>query len=144
MPAPGKAPVSRIYLIQKASLVFPPLWLCPAGKGYTLHTASGESSTHLHNYLEGMGIRACFGTLYSPDLLGTLKERPAYYERLFADSGIAPSDALIGDASPRALAWAKEFGAMTVLIGSNHETLDGMLRIGSLAELPELVRQIAS
>lgn len=110
-------------------------------QGYELHTASGESSLCLHGYLEGMGVRECFGRLYGSDLLNTLKETPAYYECLFANSDIAPGDALIVDDSPRALAWARDFGAMTVLVSPEREAPDRMLCIGSLAELPKLVRQ---
>ena len=108
-------------------------------QGYTLHTASGEPSYHLQGYLEGMGVRSCFGRLYGSDLLNTLKESPAYYERLFADSDISPADALIVDDNPRVLAWAREFGAATVLVSAGQQTTDGMLCIGSLAELPELL-----
>jgi HAD superfamily hydrolase (TIGR01509 family) len=112
-------------------------------QGYLLHTASGEPSTTLHDYLEGMGVRTCFERLYGPDLLDTLKAKPEYYERLFVDAQISPGDALIVDDSPRVLAWAKELGAMTVLVGADAErgTLDGTRHIGSLAELPELMRQ---
>lgn len=108
-------------------------------QGYTLHTASGESSLNLHGYLEGMGVRDYFGRLYGPDLLNTFKETPAYYERLFADAQIAPSDALIVDDSPRILAWARDLGATTVLVNAEREAPAGTLCIGSLAELPELV-----
>lgn len=110
-------------------------------QGYTLHTASGESSLHLQGYLEGMGVLACFGKLYGSDLLDTLKEAPEYYERLFADSGIAPTDALIVDDSPRNLAWAREFGATTVLVSAEHKSMDGMYCIESLAELPNLLQK---
>jgi HAD superfamily hydrolase (TIGR01509 family) len=110
-------------------------------QGYTLHTASGESSLHLHNYLEAMNVREYFGRLYGSDLLGMLKETPEYYERLFADAQIAPGDALIVDDSPRVLAWARDLGATTVLVNAEHEPVSGMLCIASLAELPELVRQ---
>jgi HAD superfamily hydrolase (TIGR01509 family) len=112
-------------------------------QGYELHTASGESSIHLQNYLQGMGVRESFGHLYGSDLVGMLKEWPAYYERLFTDSGIAPGDALVIDDSPRNLAWARDLGAMTVLVNSQHEALDGMLCIRRLAELPELVQHLA-
>ena len=108
-------------------------------QGYTLHTASGEPSFHLQGYLEGMGVRECFKRLYGSDLLNTLKENPAYYERLFADSGISPTDALVVDDNPRVLAWAREFGAATVLVSSKCQTRNGMLCIGSLAELPDLL-----
>jgi HAD superfamily hydrolase (TIGR01509 family) len=110
-------------------------------QGYTLHTASGESSLNLHGYLQAMGVREYFGRLYGSDLLNMLKETPEYYERLFADAQIAPGDALIVDDTPRVLAWARDFGAMTVLINAERESVDGMLCIASLAELPELVRQ---
>lgn len=112
-------------------------------EGYTLHTASGESSVHLAHYLEGMGVRDCFGRLYGSDLLNSFKEGPEYYTRLFADLQIAPGDALIVDDSPRALTWAKEIGARTVLVGATQETGNGMMHISNLAELPTLLQQIA-
>ncbi|HEX4715512.1 MAG TPA: HAD-IA family hydrolase [Ktedonobacteraceae bacterium] len=111
-------------------------------QGYTLHTASGESSIHLQGYLEGMGVRDCFGQLYGSDLLDTLKERPEYYTRLFANAQLDPTDALVIDDSPRALAWARELGATTVLISAEYKSMDGMYCIGSLAELPELLQWI--
>jgi HAD superfamily hydrolase (TIGR01509 family) len=111
-------------------------------QGYTLHTASGESSIHLQGYLESMGVRDCFGQLYGSDLLDTLKERPEYYTRLFADAQLDPTDALVIDDSPRALTWARDLGATTVLISIERETSDGTLCIGSLAELPELLQRI--
>lgn len=70
-------------------------------QGYTLHTASGESSLHLQGYLSGMGVRDCFDKPYGADLLSTLKETPEYYERLFADAHLSPADVLIVDDSPR-------------------------------------------
>lgn len=112
-------------------------------QGYEMHTASGESSIHLHNYLQGMGVRESFGHLYGSDLLGMLKEWPTYYERLFADSGIAPGDALVVDDSPRNLAWARDLGARTVLVSAQHEALDGEFCLRSLAELPELVQRLS-
>lgn len=112
-------------------------------QGYTLHTASGESSLHLQGYLEAMNVRECFGRLYGSDLLDTLKEKPEYYERLFADALITPGDALIVDDNPRVLDWAKELGTMTVLVSTERVTTNGMMQIGSLAELPELVRLVS-
>lgn len=113
-------------------------------QGYTLHTASGESSLNLHGYLTGMGVRDYFGWLYGSDLLGMLKETPEYYERLFAHAGIAPCDALIVDDTPRVLAWARELGAMTVLIGTEHETPNRTFALKSLSALPELISQLVS
>lgn len=113
-------------------------------QGYTLHTASGEPSFQLDNYLQGMGVREYFGRLYGPDLLNTLKTMPVYYERLFADIQLAPQDALIVDDSPQVLAWARDLGAMTVLVNPTREASDGMPCIGSLAELPELLCQLSN
>lgn len=110
-------------------------------QGYTLHTASGAASLSLHGYLQAMGVRKYFGRLYGSDLLHMLKDTPIYYERLFADAQIAPDDALIVDDSPRVLAWARDLGAMTVLVNAERESEDGMLCIASLTELPELVRR---
>lgn len=111
-------------------------------RGYELHTASGEPSFHLNGYLTGMGVRACFGQLYGTDLINTLKATPAYYERLFADIGIAPRDALIVDDSPGPLAWARDCGALTVLVTAERGTVDGFHCIHSLADLPDFIQQI--
>ena len=110
-------------------------------EGYILHTASAESSVHLTLYLEGMGVRHCFGRLYGSDLLNIFKEGPAYYARLFADLQIAPGEALIVDDSPRALAWARSLGAHTVLVGATGETDSRTLHINSVAELPALLQE---
>src|SRR6266849_2501339 len=88
-------------------------------RGYMLHTASGESSLDLAGYLQAMGVRDCFGRLYGPDLIDTLKEGPAYYERMFADLGIAPADAQVVDDSPRAIECATQVGARAVLVGDS-------------------------
>ena len=109
-------------------------------RGYALHTASGEDSDDLAGYLEGMGVRECFGRLYGPDLVNTLKYAPegtAYYTRIFADAGVAPVDALVVDDSPAALRWAADAGARTALVGVRPD--DGFLpdlTLGSLSELP--------
>lgn len=108
-------------------------------EGYTLHTASGESSTHLGYYLEGMGVRHCFGRLYGPDLLDEFKDRPEYYSKLFADLQLEPNDALVVDDSPQALARARTFGANTVLISASNERAHETFVIPSLADLPALL-----
>jgi HAD superfamily hydrolase (TIGR01509 family) len=87
-------------------------------QGYTLHTASGEPSRHLSNYLSRMGVRDCVGRLYGPDLIDTFKASPAYYVRLLADAGVAPADAVIVDDSREALAWAAAAGAHTIRVGA--------------------------
>src|SRR5260370_18282584 len=62
-------------------------------QGYRLHTPSGESSIDLGGYLQAMWVRDCFGRLSGPALIQTLKEGAEYYERIFADLGIAAADA---------------------------------------------------
>lgn len=112
-------------------------------QGYTLHTASGESSLDLAGYLHAMGVRDCFGRLYGPDVIAILKEGPEYYERIFAELGIAASDALVVDDSPRAIAWATQVGARTVLVRDSSLPQTGTtLHIGSLVELPALLQRL--
>ena len=110
-------------------------------RGFTLHTASGESSRELAGYLEAMGVRDCFGRLFGPDLIDTHKAGPGFYTCLLADAGVAPEAALVVDDNPMVLRWATQVGAKTVLVGA--AATDGFeptLRIGSLAELPEQIR----
>ncbi len=112
-------------------------------QGYTLHTASGESSLDLTGYLQAMEVRDCFGRLYGPDLIETLKEGPEYYERIFADLGIAAADVVVVDDSPRAIEWATQVGARTVLVGDPSRPQRGAaLQIGSLVELPAVLQQL--
>jgi HAD superfamily hydrolase (TIGR01509 family) len=112
-------------------------------QGYLLHTASGESSLDPVGYLQAMGVHNCFDRLYGPDLIDTFKEGPAYYERMFADLGIASADALVVDDSPRATRWATQVGACAVLVGDSSFPQRGKtLHIGSLIELPALLQRL--
>jgi phosphoglycolate phosphatase-like HAD superfamily hydrolase len=83
--------------------------------GYTLRTASGEVSWELDGYLTGMRVRGCFVALYGPDQVDTAKAGPLFYERVFAHAAIPPGEVLVVDDSERALGWAAEVGARTVL-----------------------------
>jgi HAD superfamily hydrolase (TIGR01509 family) len=112
-------------------------------QGYILHTASGEPSFELAVHLDGMGVRDCFGRLYGPDLIDTFKEGPEYYEHIFADVGVSPTDTLVVDDSPNAINWAKQTGARTVLVSNSlYSGTRATLRIGSLAELPEIIQRL--
>jgi HAD superfamily hydrolase (TIGR01509 family) len=111
-------------------------------RGYTLHTASGEPSVHLTNYLSSMDVRACFGRLYGPDLIDTFKAGPAYYARLLADAGIAPAQALVVDDSRQALAWAAEVGACPVHVGPPAPDGAAGYSIASVRDLPALLPRI--
>jgi HAD superfamily hydrolase (TIGR01509 family) len=92
-------------------------------RGYPLYTASGESSAVLAGYLTAMGVRDLFIRLYGPDLIDVLKAGPEYYDRLFTDAGVTPSDAIVVDDSPNALSWAEEVGARTVLVAEAQHAL---------------------
>ncbi|HUS16399.1 MAG TPA: HAD-IA family hydrolase [Chloroflexia bacterium] len=111
--------------------------------GYPLHTASGESSADLAGYLEGMGVRACFGRLYGPDLINTLKAGPDYYVRLLADAGVDPATALFVDDSPAVMGWAATAGARAVLVSAS-PLADSLAtwHISALADLPGLLARV--
>jgi HAD superfamily hydrolase (TIGR01509 family) len=113
-------------------------------QGYTLHTASGEPSADLATYLEGMGVRDCFGRLYGPDLVNALKISTVYYERVFTDLGISPSEALVIDDLPDAVSWAIQAGARAVLIGNDPSLAETetLFHCKSLAELPALLQRL--
>jgi len=111
-------------------------------QGYPLRLASGACSLELAGYLDGLGVRHCFGRLYGADLINTFKEGPAYYRRLFADVGIQPAEALVVDDSPQAINWAAQPGAKTVLVRTaSHPEHVGIPRIGSLAQLPAFLQR---
>jgi HAD superfamily hydrolase (TIGR01509 family) len=117
-------------------------------QGYPLHLASGACSRELSGYLEAMGIRHCFGRLYGADLINTFKEGPAYYERLFADVGITPTEAMVVDDDLQVLQWAAQTGARTVLIhpsSSLEHAVTGRraqtVHLPGLAHLPTWLRQ---
>jgi HAD superfamily hydrolase (TIGR01509 family) len=107
-------------------------------RGYTLNTSSATVSAELAGYLDAMGVRECFTHLYGPDLVSAMKSSPRYYERIFEDAGVRPQDALVLDDNPRAIVWASEAGASTLLIGAGEiPRVPGCLGgIRSLAELP--------
>jgi HAD superfamily hydrolase (TIGR01509 family) len=134
------------FIIPRVQAAFPGVVdaICTLHRlGYTLHTASGEPSIELAGHLQGMEVRDCFECLYGPDLIDTFKNGPAYYERVFADVGIMPSDALVVDDSPQAVGWATQVGARTVLIGDASCTeARATLNISCLAELPDSLWQL--
>jgi FMN phosphatase YigB (HAD superfamily) len=114
------------------------------GRGYTLNTSSGASSRAMGIYLETMDARPYFNRLYGPDLVDTFKAGPLFYERIFADSVVAPAEALVLDDNPEVLGWASKVGARTLLVGRGPASqVPGCLgAIGSLAELPGIIEEI--
>ncbi len=130
------------YVTRRVRAAFPGVvgaiaWLHRAG--YRLHTASGEASWELDGYLVGMRARPCFGGLYGPDKVDTAKASPLYYQRVFAHAGVAPGNAVVVDDSERALNWAAEVGAQTVLCRPARPTNRRHRHVQQLAELPRLL-----
>jgi len=79
------------------------------------------------------------------ELINVFKQGPAYYERIFADLGIRPAEALVVDDSPLAIGWATQTGARTILVSSSsHPEKGSVPHIGSLAELPAFLQQRGS
>jgi HAD superfamily hydrolase (TIGR01509 family) len=110
--------------------------------GFTLHTASGEPSAGLHAILSALGVRHCFGRLYGPDLVDTVKAGPEYYARVFSDSGVSPSETIVVDDSPLALSWAACLGARTVLVQKEPPPGWAAASVGSISELPQLIGKL--
>jgi HAD superfamily hydrolase (TIGR01509 family) len=101
--------------------------------GFTLHTASGEISSELHNYLSGMGVRDCFGHLFGSDIVDVWKGSAEYYRRVFAHVGVDPADVLIVDDHPAPCGWAAEAGARTVCITGDADGRDTATSLATLA-----------
>ena len=114
-----------------------------AGAGYTLHTASNQTSWEMEGYLRAMGLEGSFGILFGADLVNAVKPRAAYYARALVIAGVEPARALVVDDDPGHLRAARDVGARTVLAGPAEAPPDA-LRIDSLAELPSLLEQGAA
>ncbi len=112
-------------------------------RGIPLYMASGGHSQELAGIVGALEVRSCFRTLYGPDLLDTPKASPRYYERLFADAGVAPADALVVDDSPGPIRWASEAGARAILIGQPGEAPEALLTLPALSELPRVLEDVS-
>ncbi len=113
--------------------------------GYTLHTASSESSIALDGYLTGMGVRGCFHRLYGPDLVERLKDGPEYYRRILADCGVEPSTAVFVDDQPVVVEWIQAAGARAVLVRPPFQANGSVgtpTVIDGLADLPTALRSM--
>ena len=113
--------------------------------GYRIYTASGSSSLDLDGFLTGMTVRPLFNWLYGPDLVNTWRGGPLFYDRIFADAGVSPSKALVVDDSARAVEWASEAGAATVLVSTGPpDAAGGYPEIAGLRELPSFIERYRS
>lgn len=84
--------------------------------GFELHTASGTRSLELEGILGAMGVRECFGHLFGPDLLDTMKAGPEYYRRVFEQTDINPALAVVIEDSGAGCSWAREAGATAIQV----------------------------
>lgn len=83
-----------------------------------------------------------FNRLYGPDLTNIWKGSSLYYERIFSDAGVSPSNALVVDDSTMAVGWAREVGAEAVLVSREAPSPAGTDQVlGSLGELPHMLRR---
>jgi HAD superfamily hydrolase (TIGR01509 family) len=104
--------------------------------GYVLHTASNQMSHELDGYLRGMGVRGLFPErVYGQDLAGVGKGHRLFYDRIFHETGIDPSEALVLDDSPMALSCAKAAGAETVLVARDVPNGYEGSRIATLSDI---------
>ncbi len=79
--------------------------------GYTLYTASGTPSWELRGITGRMGVASAFSKLYGPDLIDHVKYGPAFYQRLFEDSGVSPEKAVVIESDSECCDWARQAGA---------------------------------
>jgi FMN phosphatase YigB (HAD superfamily) len=82
-----------------------------------------------------MGVRSCFVGLYGADQVDTAKASHLFYERVFVDARVAPTAALVVDDSERALDWAADLGARTVLCHPEPPANNRHLHVRRLADL---------
>ena len=101
--------------------------------GYALYTASGTTSWELQGITARMGIGGAFRGLYGPDLVDHVKHGAAFYERVFAHSGVTPGNALVIESDRECCRWASEAGAHTVWIDSEGRGDATTLRAVALA-----------
>lgn len=112
-------------------------------EGFTLHTASGESSADLHGYLSGMGVRDCFTQLYGPDLIDTLKTSERYYLEILKDLDINPEQTIFIDDDPRILAILNKMGFHAIQsCQPNEHPPCTKYYLTKMTELPTLIRNI--
>ncbi|HZP80699.1 MAG TPA: HAD family hydrolase [Chthonomonadaceae bacterium] len=114
--------------------------------GYRTQIASGQESEWLLAALMGAGIESFTESKFGPDLIDCAKEGPEFYERIFAQVGVAPAATLVIDNDPVALGWAMQVGAKAIQVKVSPEyhlpEAPGIVAaITDLSDLPRLVRQ---
>jgi FMN phosphatase YigB (HAD superfamily) len=111
--------------------------------GVCLHMASAWDSEYLDAALTGAGLSHYLGSKYGPDLVDCAKEGPEFYERIFAATGVPPTEALVVDDNPDTLRWILQTGATAIqshITTGHHEVVPGVAAVlTDLRDLPGLV-----
>jgi len=137
----GTVADSHRYVMEHIECAYPdaaPALRAMHSRGLTLHLASGGQSYELEPYLRRMGVWELIGRPYGADIVGVNKTSRRYYERIVADSGVDPRDAIVVDSHAQPLEWADATGFRTVHV-DRLGTGSRFTRIASLDQLLPLL-----
>ena len=113
----GTVRASHRYVMARVDSAYPdaaPAMRAMHAKGVTLHLASGGQSYELEAYLRRMSVWELIDRPYGADLLGVNKTGRHYYERIVADCGVDPREAIVVDDTADVLEWAEATGFSVV------------------------------
>jgi FMN phosphatase YigB (HAD superfamily) len=139
--AAGTVADSHRYVMEHIDCAYPdaaPALRAMHARGMTLHLASGGQSYELEPYMRRMGVWELIGRPYGADIVGVNKTSRRYYERIVADSGVDPRDAIVVDSHAEPLEWADATGFHTVHV-DRLGTGSRFMRIASLDQLLPLL-----
>ena len=103
--------------------------------GHRLFTSTGQPSWEVAGYLRAMGVRDLFEErTYGSDLVDRWKTSSAFYARILEDAGVAPTDAIAVDDTPRCIAYARRAGMRTFLVSSSGADEEVIPSLAALAE----------
>lgn len=91
--------------------------------------------------MTALGILNCFNKLYGPDLINTAKASVLFYEKIFNDCGVNPTEVMVIDDSAEKLFLAAELGATTIHVKNFKRCPIGQClhHINQVNELPKLL-----
>ncbi|KAK3825303.1 MAG: hypothetical protein J3Q66DRAFT_327440 [Benniella sp.] len=160
---------AQVYAIERVKAAYPgaidTLRNLKASQGYKIYTSSGDSYEDLVAIMKGLDVIECFDDMYGSDRVNCLKASRLYYDRIFERVGLrvvrrdasgrvmedpeegegGRDEVVVLDDSIKALQWAREAGARTILI--TDKELDLSLeayshidyKLKALTELPALL-----
>ncbi|MHA1936354.1 MAG: HAD family hydrolase [Candidatus Thorarchaeota archaeon] len=83
-------------------------------QGYVLYTSTGLVSEEIKLVLEGMGIKDLFSGFYGPDLINTWKQSTDFFQIIFDEVKIDPSNAIVIEDRPDFIDNALKTGAHVI------------------------------